>query len=203
MENLEMAKESFKWQYEWVEHAKKILAAGGSMGEAAAGINHKFGVGVTRNAMIGKIHRMKADGEFKLPQPEQWRNKSMQTFVTYWHSGISSTDIGHHFGVESSTIREKAYNYGLTPRGNETGWRLLKKNAPKTPPKISPDSISKQTTFPNPEAKAVLFENLTSRMCRFVIGDKPFYFCGAEVELGSPVPYCTHCRKVMYTPSNR
>jgi hypothetical protein len=202
MENLEMAKEAIKWQHEWVEHAKKILAAGGSMGEAANGVNHKFGVRVTRNSMIGKIHRLKADGDFNLPEPEQWKNKSMETFVSYWHSGISSTDIGHYFGVESSTIRDKAYKYGLTPRGTETGWRALKKPVPKTV-KVASDGISKRTTFPNPKAKAVLFENLTSRMCRFVIGDKPFYFCGADVELGSPVPYCTHCRKVMYTPSNR
>ena len=202
MENLEMAKDAIKWRYEWVEHAKKILAAGGTMGEAANGVNHKFGISITRNSMIGKIHRMKADGDFTLPEPEQWKNKSMQIFVSYWHNGISSTDIGHYFGVESSTIRDKAYKYGLTPRGTETGWRALKKFVP-VKPKVQSDGISKQTTFTNPEAKAVLFENLTSRMCRFVIGDKPFYFCGAEVELGSPIPYCDYCKKVMYVPAKR
>lgn len=197
-----MAKEAIKWHPEWVEHAKKILAAGGTMGEAANAINHKFGVGITRNAMIGKFHRLKAENKLNLPPPEQWKNKSMETFVSYWHSGISSTDIGHYFGVESSTIRDKAYKYGLTPRGTETGWRALKKKVPNVP-KVQPDGISKQTTFPNPNAKAVLFEDLTSRMCRFVIGDKPFYFCGAEVELGSPIPYCSYCRKVMYVPAKR
>ena len=198
-----MAKEKVNWQYEWVAHAKKILAAGGTMGEAANGINHKFNAGITRNAMIGKIHRLKADGDFALPKPEQWKNKSMEIFVSYWHSGISSTDIGHYFGVESSTVRDKAYKYGLAPRGSETGWRALKKPIPKERVKVVSDGISKQTTFPNPNAKAVLFEKLTSRMCRFVIGDKPFYFCGAEVELGSPIPYCSHCRKVMYVPAKR
>lgn len=202
MENLEMAKEAIKWRPEWVEYAKKILAAGATMGEAANGINHKFGAEVTRNAMIGKIHRLKADGDFNLPQPEKWHGKSMDVFVSHWRSGISSTDMGHYFGVEGSAVRDKAYKYGLTPRGQETGWKALKKNVPAKP-KVPSDGISTRTEFPNPNAKAVLFENLNSRMCRFVIGDKPFYFCGAEVELGSPIPYCSYCRKVMYVPAKR
>lgn len=202
MENLEMAKEMIKWQPEWIEHAKKILAAGASMSEAAVGVNNKFGTSITRNSMIGKFHRLKYEGKLDLPEPEKWRNKSMQVFVTYWHGGISSTDIGHHFGVESSTIREKAYSYGLKPRGNETGWRALKNKAPK-PVKPKENGINERKTFPNPEAKSVLFEDLNSRMCRFVIGETQFYFCGADVELGSPVPYCEYCRKVMYVMPKR
>lgn len=197
-----MVKESVNWNPEWIEYAKKILAAGGKMAEAANGVNHKFGTSITKNAMIGKIHRLKADDNFTLPEPERWHNKSMKAFVGFWHGGISSNDIGHHFGVEGSAVRDKAYKYGLTPRGNETGWRALKKDVPKKP-KINPDQLTGRTKFPNPKAKSILFEQLTSRSCRFVIGDKPFYFCGADVELGSAVPYCPHCRQVMYSVQKR
>jgi len=202
MENRKMTRTQLVWKPEWIDHARLILAAGGSFGNAAIGVSNKFKVTVSRNAMIGKFGRLKEAGELNLPEPEIWRGKSMVTLVSYWNRGVSAAEIANIFEVETPTLRNKAYMYGMHPRGSEAGLRVIKSN-PKYLQNKSPAFVTKMKEFLNPKALGLDIMDLDRKMCRFVIGDKPFYFCAAPVEVGSPVPYCSYCRKVMYVPVKR
>lgn len=194
------------WRDEWIHYAKQVMAAGCNMSEASSAINFKFKLDITRSAFIAKILRLKRANQFgKLPKPEIWHHKPIKNLITYWHNGIPTNEIANYFGVEDSTIRHKALEYGLRPRKPK---KSEKKVAPvkttvepsivPTPVELVIDWTKGRDTFPNSNAKSVLFEDLTGRMCRFVIGEKPYYFCGAEIEPGSSVPYCGICRKVVY-----
>lgn len=63
------------------------------------------------------------------------------------------------------------------------------------------DRIKFEPGFKNPEARKVTLIKLKSNWCHFPVGDPrdpDFRYCGADVLLGSPVPYCETCRRIVY-----
>lgn len=192
-----------EWKDDWIRHIKLVLAAGCSMGEATAAINHKFKLEFTRSAVIAKIMRLKKNNEFGRPSKmEVWHGRSIENLVTYWQNGIPTDEIARFYGVEDSTIRNKAKEYGLRPKPINKPKKKITVEPVAVPEtnKVAIDWTTGRETFPNPEAKRLLFEELTSKSCRFVIGEKPYYFCGADINEESRYPYCAICHKVVYVP---
>lgn len=195
-----------EWKAEWIQFAYQISLAGGTMEEAAAAINKKFRVNVTKNALIGKLHRLRKKdingGGGKIPDIEEWKGKSIAYLIKAWKQGVSATEISVYYGVTRSTVRVKAKELGLPiRRASEIG----RKNINYNKRAITPPKKIVRSDFPNDQALGLTFMELQSGQCKFPVGDgkvnDPFIFCGAPIPVGSPVPYCEKCKSVVYVPA--
>lgn len=199
-----------KWNDKWIELAIKVMSVGGSAERVAKAINHVFGANVTRNSVIGRIHRMKKAGDTRfdnLPPPEKMHGKSIQFLIEAWENGISSMEIGDYYGIHRNTVGKKAVEYGLDPRSENTFAiakkikREFKKKKNSDEPKISYKPFKASNKFPNSKALGLSLVEVGHLQCRFVVGDGPFLFCGQPVEPGSGSSYCHLCHKVVYVPT--
>ncbi|WP_417685167.1 GcrA family cell cycle regulator [Roseibium sp.] len=159
------------WTNERVELLKKLWTEGHS----ASQIANELG-GVTRNAVIGKVHRLGLSGRAKAPAPAAKPRRS--------RSSTSSS---------SSTPRAAA-------QPQSQGATALKMEAAPAPvAQIKPQAEPVAELVPMSERATIL--SLTERTCKWPIGDpgsEDFYFCGRNSDPG--VPYCAHHCKIAYQP---
>lgn len=160
------------WTTERVELLKKLWGDGLSASQIAGELG-----GVTRNAVIGKVHRLGLSGRAKSPAPAAKPRRSRP-------SAPSSTT--------SSSSRQSA------PQPQTRGSAALKM-APAPAPEIEPEAEPIAELVPISERATIL--TLTERTCKWPIGDpstEDFYFCGRNSDPG--VPYCAHHCKIAYQP---
>ncbi|MDQ0392573.1 GcrA family cell cycle regulator [Labrys monachus] len=161
------------WTDERVELLKKLW----SEGLSASAIATELG-GVTRNAVIGKVHRLGLSGRAKTPAPApQRRAKPTRT--------------------PSHPLRPQA----PTPviRGNTA-------LAPQLTPLAAVEEQAEPKLRPVedvvvPMSERVTIMELREHMCRWPLGDpgrEDFRFCGSRV--GVQGPYCSHHAAIAYQP---
>ncbi|GAB4226195.1 MAG: GcrA family cell cycle regulator [Methyloligellaceae bacterium] len=157
------------WTDERVELLKKLWAEGLSASQIAGRLG-----GVTRNAVIGKVHRLGLSGRAttvrsKAPRP---RRKA--------GAPASNRPV---LGTQGNTALKPFY----APEAEED---LAASPAP-----------IEELVIPPSERASIL--TLKESTCRWPIGDpgdEDFHFCGRKAEQG--VPYCPyHCR-IAYQPAN-
>ena len=197
------------WTFERVE----LLITLWKSGNSASKIAHELGEGVSRNAVIGKIHRLglsersnnSKDGSDNSLKPSL-SNKEKKLDSLNTEKGTQSSDI-----AENSTIKAKT--------GKKRGRKPSKKNIEISQNNIDQkrkdESVSSDgaVVFPGisgaseldkdaladmieleKRAKKLSLMELTERTCKWPIGDPAtdeFWFCGHQAENGKP--YCkTH-----------
>jgi GcrA cell cycle regulator len=162
------------WTEERVELLKKLWMEGFS----ASQIANELGDGVTRNAVIGKVHRLKLSGRAKPA------NAAPRARSTPRSSGVRrvSTASGSSRNI-AGIVKER---------------RML--SAPMigaTALKMSPETIAEAYVAPQvqelfiPVEQRLSLLQLTEQTCKWPIGDPlmpEFYFCGQHSEEGKP--YC-------------
>lgn len=165
------------WTDERVEKLKKLWSEGLSASQIAAQLG-----GVSRNAVIGKVHRLSLPGRAK--------------------AGGSTTTART---PKRTTSAPRAPNYAsrVTTRTvtRQQGATMLKDE-------IEIDAIE-QVSF-RPAANVVVpisrrlgLTELTERTCKWPVGDPlkdDFHFCGCESPDNSP--YCTYHQRMAYQPVN-
>lgn len=195
-----------EWNDKWLNHAVKVMAMGLSADRVAKAINNTYKVQLTRNAVIGRINRMRAAGDTRfdnLPPAEKINGKSLEFLFEAWTNGVGANEIADHYGIHRNTVSKKAAEYGLTPRSTEFVHNVHReKRGVKKPANVSANIYKPMDKFMNPKARKVGFLELKCNQCHFPTGDGPFLFCGADVELGSSTPYCNICKSIVYRPSN-
>jgi GcrA cell cycle regulator len=156
------------WTDERVELLKKLWAEGLS----ASQIANQLG-SVTRNAVIGKVHRLGLSGRATTSRvkssrarrrPSQPRGEGQANYVTYG-------------------------NVALKP--------IYEADAD---PELNPQPKAVVEIFVPVEERASIL-TLSETKCRWPIGDPTdddFYFCGRTSPLESP--YCDHHKQVAYQP---
>lgn len=156
------------WTDERVELLKKLWADGLS----ASQIANQLG-GVTRNAVIGKVHRLGLSGRATTSRvktsrarrrPSRPRSDSRPNYVSYGN-------------VALKTVYEEDAEPDLAPL---------------------PRPVAE--LYIPPEERATIL-TLTETKCRWPIGDpgdEDFHFCGREAGIESP--YCEHHNRVAYQP---
>ncbi|WP_454629620.1 GcrA family cell cycle regulator [Bradyrhizobium cenepequi] len=155
------------WSEERVAQLKKLWEAGLSSSQIAAELG-----GVTRNAVIGKVHRLGLNGRAPAhPAPRAERKRSS----------------GRRFVRVDRPAPEKAKE------------PIVDEHAANMPDEINPDAVSAfDAAIPIRRRKSLL--DLRDRDCKWPVGDPAspdFFFCGGPTSEGSP--YCApHCR-VAYT----
>ena len=166
------------WTDERVETLKKMW----SEGQSASQIAKELG-GVTRNAVIGKVHRLGLSNRAgsSAPAPEKKPAKAPTP------------------KAKATKPSEKVVEVTVTPRKP-----IVPAGQPLPPQpsanEISPEALAKVSEVEKTAKKIGLME-LTERTCKWPIGDPAtddFWFCGLSVQQGKP--YCEAHVGVAFQP---
>ncbi|MEO0635396.1 MAG: GcrA family cell cycle regulator [Pseudomonadota bacterium] len=173
------------WTDDRVELLKKLWLEGLSASQIAAQLG-----GVTRNAVIGKVHRLGMSGRVKASSSSP-RSASAAPRAARKKTATASRTAGQGSGATSQNKR--------TSSGVVMGNVAMK------------DAISPETEFRLQQAaedvviplsRELTLLEVSERTCKWPTGDPTsddFSFCGAPVKEGSP--YCEYHCKVAYQPS--
>ncbi len=156
------------WTEERVELLKKLWADGLSASQIAGELG-----GITRNAVIGKVHRLGLSGRGKTTnqQPKARKPRTTQSSRPSQPRSIGNTAL--------------KVDYAPAPK-------------PIAAPRPAP---VEELIIPVEERATIL--TLTEQSCKWPIGDpssSDFYFCGRHSDPG--IPYCEHHARVAYQPAN-
>lgn len=160
------------WTDERVDLLKKLWSEGLSASQIAGELG-----GVTRNAVIGKVHRLGLSGRAKAPQPQAARPKkpvARPATTTIRPAGAAPTSVGNT-ALKSETVP--------APR-------------PQVAPHPQIVSLSDEPLISN---ASVL--QINEQTCKWPIGDPNadgFHFCARRSEVG--IPYCGYHARIAYQP---
>lgn len=160
------------WTNERVELLKKLWSDGLSASQIAGELG-----GVTRNAVIGKVHRLGLSGRAK-----------------------TTTTSAKPRRPRTSAAPSNAAPKRPSPQPMTHGATALKADIapePAAEPKPAVEPIAELV----PISQRATILTLTERTCKWPIGDPAtddFYFCGRQSDAG--VPYCAHHCKIAYQP---
>ncbi|MCK7610933.1 GcrA family cell cycle regulator [Roseibium sediminicola] len=159
------------WTNERVELLKKLWGEGLSASQIAGELG-----GVTRNAVIGKVHRLGLSGRAKT-------------------SSSSAKPRRPRTAAPASAAPKKP-----SQQPQSIGATALKADiAPAPVVQAKPQVEPIADLVPISQRASIL--TLTERTCKWPIGDPAtddFYFCGRNSDAG--VPYCAHHCKIAYQP---
>ena len=175
------------WNDERVELLKKLWADGMTASQISAALG-----GVTRNAVIGKIHRLGLSGRTKTTG-----------------DGAPAGSVVPEVEAESlppvqETVAEAApvVPEPVAPPVHQP--RILMAEPELEPvrpaPVIRPAAPKSEVVVPVVERTTTM--SLTANACRWPIGDpgsEGFHFCGKRSQPG--IPYCTEHARIAYQPS--
>jgi GcrA cell cycle regulator len=165
------------WTDERVEKLKKLWSEGLSASQIAAQLG-----GVSRNAVIGKVHRLSLPGRAK--------------------AGGTPTTVR---APKRNTSAPRAPNYAsrIATRTvtRQQGATMLKEE-------IEVDLMAEMEYRPAanvvvPISRRLGLTELTERTCKWPVGDPlkdDFHFCGCESNDSSP--YCSYHQRLAYQPVN-
>ena len=157
------------WTEERVELLKKLWAEGLSASQVAAELGN-----VTRNAVIGKVHRLGLSGRAKPTRGAAARPRRMRSMRPQRDGEPGFATIGN--------TALKAESVALA----------------RTRPKPEPAPIA-ELVIPKEQRKTIL--QLTEYTCKWPIGDpgdEEFHFCGRNSDIGGP--YCDYHARIAYQP---
>ena len=159
------------WTDERVETLKKLWGEGLSASQIAT----EIGGGITRNAVIGKVHRLGLSGRGKAKAPPPARPKAKAVPAPSAPAPVPPA-------------RPAAIVAPVPPA-----------LAVEAVPEPQPVAVADEVGLPLSERVTIM--DLRESMCRWPMGDptKPeFRFCGARSVTG--LPYCSHHAQVAYQP---
>ncbi|WP_455474231.1 GcrA family cell cycle regulator [Bartonella sp. B30(2025)] len=167
------------WTCERVELLKKLWSEGLSASQIAAQLG-----GVSRNAVIGKVHRLKLPGRGKTTQAVSRVQKTLT------NSNPSTLRIRR----TTSTI----LSMDAVPSNTEV--EALKMTSVAESETTAMDMPEKSNVVV-PISRHLNLLQLSENTCRWPVGDPlsaDFYFCGADS--GESSPYCAFHAKIAFQP---
>ncbi|MGS4885123.1 MAG: GcrA family cell cycle regulator [Labrenzia sp.] len=161
------------WTNERVELLKKLWSDGLSASQIAGELG-----GVTRNAVIGKVHRLGLSGRAK---------------------SSSSSAKPRRPRTTANPASQSAPKRPQTQPQTQGSAALKMEPTPAPVAEVQP--VAEPIADVVPMSKRATILTLTERTCKWPIGDpatEDFYFCGQVSEAG--VPYCPYHCKIAYQP---
>lgn len=166
--------EAGAWTDERVELLKKLWSDGLSASQIAAELGS-----VTRNAVIGKVHRLGLSGRAKsAAAPAAPRNTAPRKAAPRAPSHPMASPAPTHGAVALAPAFEAEAETEM-----------------QTAPQAAEDVVI-------PFSDRVTIMDLREYMCRWPMGDPTtpeFRFCGARSQTG--MPYCAHHARIAYQPA--
>lgn len=182
------------WTEERVERLKQLWQEGRSASHIAAELG-----GVSRNAVIGKVHRLGLSGRGKPPAqaaaPAKSRARSADAAERGPEQRPASGQGAAPAEAPSATARQPV-SAGATALAIEP-----EPDAQAEPPPRP--AVRKASDVVVPLTERVTIMDLRESMCRWPIGDPSspdFRFCGARALTG--LPYCACHAQIAYQPSS-
>ena len=171
------------WTDERVELLRRLWSEGLSASQIAAQIG-----GVSRNAVIGKVHRLKLSGRGKQTAAQPRVKKPVQASQSARPavSGRTPSSGG------SSRISSHTHAIGATALKADYQVQAIAARVLEFTPALVP-----------PVSKALKLVELSERTCKWPIGDPlavDFNFCGNDS--GDAGPYCQFHAKMAYQPAS-
>lgn len=169
------------WTNERVEQLKKLWEEGLSASRIASLMG-----GITRNAVIGKVHRLGLSGRAKSKGSSTPRPRRKPGEIGITPTRKATQRVGQATASKFST--------------KETS---RQSSSQKTTERVS--FAEKYKTFTNasmPECKRVTIMELNDYVCRWPLGDPStpeFRFCGGDSATG--MPYCPYHCSIAYQPA--
>ncbi len=186
------------WTDERVAILKKLWMEGLSASQIAA----ELGEGVTRNAVIGKVHRLKLSGRAKPASsaPRARKPRATAASAPRRPSGAASNTSARPASSRPAATSAPRRSAGAGPAV-----------AGNTALKMSADTEAEQSFELNaeseifiPEADRIGLMELNEHTCKWPIGDpvsEEFHFCGRHSDEGKP--YCEFHSKRAYHSLDR
>ena len=171
------------WTDDRVEILKKLWVEG----QSASQIAKELG-GVTRNAVIGKVHRLGLSNRATSSSSSKSDTKSK--------TSVKSMSDTKRVSNKTSASKVTSANSPSEPRSNVTSLRrqIIPAGQPLPPQpsanEISPEALARVSEIEKKAKKISLLE-LTERTCKWPVGDpatEEFWFCGLPSQAGKP--YC-------------
>lgn len=164
------------WTDERVEKLKRLWSEGLSASQIAAQLG-----GVSRNAVIGKVHRLSLPGRAK--------------------AGGGTSAASRPAKRQTSAPRAPNYAARVSTRtvARPVGATVMKEE-------IEIETVHEAEFVPSknvviPISRRLALTELTERTCKWPVGDplkEDFHFCGCDS--GDASPYCSFHRKMAYQP---
>jgi GcrA cell cycle regulator len=164
----------------WTDERVELLRQLWLDGKSASQISSQLGLGVTRNAVIGKVHRLGLSGRTKTSAPAAPRIRQRT-------APIHRPSVPNRSGAAS-------HGGGHAVRGN-TALAFSAEPMLEMQPVVYDDVVV-------PISLRVTIVELKESMCRWPLGDptsQEFRYCGSQ-SLGAG-PYCSHHGKMAYQPA--
>ena len=160
------------WTDERVELLRKLWLDGLSASQIAG----ELADGITRNAVIGKVHRLGLSGRAKAPSAPAARPRAQKPI----RSSAPSAPRSH------APVMRGNLAYALSPA-------------------ITPQPVirAQLDSVVIPISQRVTIMELRESMCRWPLGDPSspdFRYCGSDAPVGCG-PYCSHHANIAYQPS--
>ncbi|KPF70140.1 GcrA cell cycle regulator [Bosea sp. AAP35] len=174
--------EAGAWTEERVELLKKLWSDGLSASQIAAELGS-----VTRNAVIGKVHRLGLSGRAKNP---------------------SATSAPRNAAPRKAPTRSPSHPMSGAPGASQGG--MTRGANALAPQYAEPEAQAEVEQAPAPSEDVVIpfservtIMDLREFMCRWPMGDPTtpeFRFCGGRSQTG--MPYCTYHSRIAYQPAS-
>ena len=170
------------WTDERIEILKKLWLDGLSASKIAS----QLGNAITRNAVIGKVHRMGLSGRAKATSSLPTRPRAKEESVV-------------HRVQERASAPQRAMA-PMVQGNNALAMNLDMAPMAAVAPRIEP----RMANVVIPLTERVTIMDLRENMCKWPLGDpmsSEFRYCGARSPAGGG-PYCQPHAKVAYQPAN-
>jgi len=163
------------WTEERVEQLKRLWLEGLSASQVAA----KLGDGITRNAVIGKLHRLGLSGRGSPTRVSRPRTRRPR---------------------KPSAPRKVSARSSSDGAGSSSSGRAGGAARPASRPEVIPEPILLENI---PQSERIGILDLTEHTCRWPLGDpgtEDFCFCAKTPQAGTP--YCDYHASLAYQPAN-
>ncbi|UWR21638.1 GcrA family cell cycle regulator [Sulfitobacter sp. S190] len=187
----------------WTDDRVEVLKKMWGEGQSASQIAKELG-GVTRNAVIGKVHRLGLSnrataGAAAKPEPKAKAAPKAEA------KPKAAAKAAEPASEEKPAKPDLKTEPAISPQANLPARKQIIPAGQPLPPQpsaneISPEALAKVNEIEKKAKKLGLME-LTERTCKWPVGDpatEDFWFCGLPVQQGKP--YCEAHVGVAFQP---
>lgn len=176
------------WTDERVERLKRLWAEGLSASQIAAQLG-----GVSRNAVIGKVHRLNLPGRVKAGGPATTTRAPKRP--------AAATPAARPTTFAARPAAAASASAAPTNRPVSRPANIISSSDSMDLTVLEPVELTPVNDRAMPQARRLVLTELTERTCKWPVGDplkEDFHFCGAEACDGSP--YCKYHARMAYQP---
>ena len=184
----------------WTDERVELLKKMWTEGQSASQIAKELG-GVTRNAVIGKVHRLGLSNRTGGQAPAAPASPAPKPEAK---PKVAAKPAPEPVVEEEEEADDEPRTMSAAPAGVPSRKAIVPAGQPLPPQpsanEISPEALAKVNEVEKKAKKLTLME-LTERTCKWPVGDpatEKFWFCGLPVQAGKP--YCEAHVGVAFQP---